>query len=346
MNTKFGQDEIYSLIFDKDTAYHDFLKRVRRKKRRILMRNIFVATTCAASLLILFFLHYNYRRNETSDRLTELALATVQTPEAGSEIQVILSDQTRYKVDEKEANLKYGEKGQIALNATKEIIQEPVSTESKETMYNQVVVPYGKKSSITFADGTKLWLNAGSRAVYPVEFEKNRREVFIDGEAYFEVTKDIDRPFIVKTGTIDITVLGTTFNVSAYPTEHHIDVVLVSGCVEVGKGNKNARLYPDHAFTYDRQTMKQDIYSVDVYDYVCWKDGFLKFNGETLDNVLRRIEKYYALKVVTNESFEQYRITGKLDMKESVEDVMRIIAEMAHVRYKIENNKIFINNIP
>lgn len=339
----FKQDEIEALIFDKDVAYHDFIERVKGKKRRILMRNIAVAATCAASLAFLWILRYNHG-SDKSDRLTELAIATLQTPEPGSEIQVILSDQTRYKTDEKEADLKYAEKGQIVVNSTKEIVQEVVSEETKETLYNQVIVPWGKKSSITFADGTKLWLNAGSRAVYPVKFEEDRREVFIDGEAYFEVAKDTEWPFIVKTGTIEVKVLGTTFNVSAYPAEDHIAVVLVSGWVEVGKGDKNTRLYPNYALTYNRQTMQQDVCSVDVYDYVCWKDGFLKFNCETLDNVLHQIEKYYAMEVVTNESLEQYRITGKLDMKESVEDVIRIIADMTHVHYKIENNKIFISH--
>jgi ferric-dicitrate binding protein FerR (iron transport regulator) len=343
MDTDFRQDEIDSLIFDKDVAYHDFLERVRGKKRRMLIRNVVVAAVCAASLAFLLILRYNYGGDKV-DRLTELALATMQTPERGSEIQVILSDQTRYKVSEKEANLKYAEKGQLALNSTKEIVQESVSGDTKEILYNQVVVPWGKKSSITFADGTKLWLNAGSRAVYPVEFEENRREVFIEGEACFEVAKDVKRPFVVKTGTIDVTVLGTTFNVSAYPAEDHITVALVSGLVEVGKGDKNTPLLPNHAFTYNRQTMQQDVHSVNVYDYVCWKDGFLKFDSETLDNVLHQIEKYYAMEVVTNESFERYRITGKLDMKECVEDVMRIIADMAQVHYEIENNKIFISH--
>ncbi|MDR0699619.1 MAG: FecR domain-containing protein [Tannerella sp.] len=341
MDTNFKQDEIDSLIFDKDVAYHDFLERVKGKKRRILIRNIVVAVTCAASLAFLLILRYNHE-SDKPDRLTELALTTIQTPEPGSEIQVILADQTRYKVDEKEADLKYDEKGQIVVNSKKEIVQESVSKNTKETLYNQVVVPWGKRSSITFVDGTKLWLNAGSRAIYPVEFEENRREVFIDGEAYFEVAKDIERPFIVKTGTVEVKVLGTTFNVNAYPAEDHIDVVLVSGLVDVGKGDKNTRLYPNQAFTYNRQTMHQDIYSVNVYDYVCWKDGFLKFDSETLDNVLHQIEKYYAMEVVTNESFERYRITGKLDMKESVEEVIRIIAEMSSVQYKIENNKILI----
>jgi ferric-dicitrate binding protein FerR (iron transport regulator) len=310
------------------------------------MRNVTTAAICAASLAFLLFLSYNNGSNHPEkDRLTELALTTMQTPIPGSEIQVILSDRTHYKVDEKDADLKYAEKGQIVVNSKEEIVQIQALGDLKETLYNQVIVPWGKRSSITFADGTKLWLNAGSRAVYPIEFETNKREVFIEGEAYFEVTKDMERPFIVKTGSIEVKVLGTAFNVSAYPTEDNIAVTLVSGLVEIGKGEKDMRLYPDQAFSYNRYTMKQDVYGVDVYDYICWKDGFLKFNSETLDNVLRQIEKYYAMEVVTDKSFEQYRITGKLDMKESIEDVIGIIAEMAPIHYNIENNKIFINNI-
>src|SRR5690606_14480825 len=99
----------------------------------------------------------------------------------------------------------------------------------QEVWMNEVIIPYGKKSELLLADGTKVWLNAGSRLAFPSRFTRNTREVFLEGEACFQVAKNEEQLFIVKAGNLDVKVLGTHFNVSAYPADATIETVLLEG---------------------------------------------------------------------------------------------------------------------
>ncbi len=100
------------------------------------------------------------------------------------------------------------------MTVNSEQLQESVTDE--EHSFNQLIVPNGKRSTLALEDGTKMWINAGSRVIYPNKFKKNKREIYVDGEVYMEVARDEERPFVVKTNMLDVQVLGTSFNVMAY----------------------------------------------------------------------------------------------------------------------------------
>lgn len=152
---------------------------------------------------------------------------------------LILSEKKQIAIQGKESKLHYNQQGKLNVNS--QTINQETENDKKKDTYNQLIVPAGKRSSITFSDGTRIWLSASSRVVYPVEFMKNKREIYVEGEAFLDVYHDKSRPFIVKTNKMDIQVLGTTFNVCAYEKENIQTVVLVTGKVEVKTNNNETK---------------------------------------------------------------------------------------------------------
>ncbi len=218
---------------------------------------------------------------------------------------------------------------------------------------NQVVVPFGKKSIVELADGTKVWLNAGSKMAFPDRFTGSKREVFLEGEAYFNVSPDKEKPFFVKTKEIVIGVLGTKFNVSAYESDKDVMTVLVEGRISM-RENKQISLFSKEIILNGHQRAqfnKSDLTTkVETEDhpeiYTAWTEGWFPFYKEPLSNVFKKVERYYNVQFEYNELFPSGDlISGKLDLKESIEEVMKVLADVAKISYKIDQEKISIELI-
>ncbi|MDP4205522.1 MAG: DUF4974 domain-containing protein [Bacteroidota bacterium] len=229
-------------------------------------------------------------------------------------------------------------------------ITDGAGTEQAEVKMNEVIVPYGKKSIIELADGTKVWLNAGSRIAFPSGFKGTKREVFLDGEAYFEVFHNKSMPFLVKTNDLTVKVLGTKFNISAYETDKDVMTVLVEGKVTLSDNSgfrllkKETVMLPNQRVIFNKShktmTLKNE---PDVAYYTAWTLGWFTFSKESLADVFKRLERYYNVKFIENSSFHSDDLlSGKLDLKTSIEEVMKALSDVAKIDYKIENNKVYI----
>ena len=298
------------------------------------------AAACAASIAVIFGLwRFFYEGAPEQNALLEFAANPVTI---GSEVQIVLADDAEYILAGSDSEIQYDEQGRLTVDSQQVAQQQ---AHAGEKAFNQVIVPWGRRVAIAFADGTRLWLNAGSRAVYPVEFATDRREIFIEGEAYFEVAQDLNRPFVVKTGLIEIKVVGTVFNVNAYPQEQKTQVALINGAVQVAvDGNRQVtQLQPEHIVEINRETLHQEVSQTnDIYDYISWKEGFLQFRSENLDVILRRLERHYATPIDIQTQLEEYKISGKLDLKENIAGTLDIIQKLVPVEYKFENNRVLI----
>ena len=186
-------------------------------------------------------------------------LAIIQAnpaPDSTNEkVQLVLSNNEKLTIDGTETQLEYKKEGKVNVNS-KQVDLSPKGNPAQAQEFNQLIVPVGRRSSITFADGTRLWVNSGSKVVYPVKFAKEKREIFVEGEIYLHVSRDEQKPFIVKTHQMDIKVLGTQFNVTAYENEANMQVVLVSGKVEVNLDKCKNVLAPNQMFSYDSKYIK------------------------------------------------------------------------------------------
>ena len=229
--------------------------------------------------------------------------------------------------------------GHISVIEESNVSEMPLS----ENEMNKLIVPAGKRTSLELPDGTKIWLNSGTELDFPSKFTGSTREISVKGEIYIEAVKDENRPFIVKTALIEVKVLGTDFNVNAYPQEQKTEVALVSGLVHVTGANRQVTvLQPNHVVEIDHNTEQQLVRQVDITDYTCWKEGFLQFQNEKLEVILRRIERYYDIPIIIETRLEEYTITGKLDLKDNITGTLDIIRKLAPVKYRLENNKVYI----
>ncbi|MDR1526021.1 MAG: FecR domain-containing protein [Tannerella sp.] len=254
-------------------------------------------------------------------------------------IELILSDNEHIAIEEDHASIDYGQKGTIKINE-KPLDKTPDNGEKmKETEFNRLNVPFGKRSSLTLEDGTHVRINAGSRIVYPATFDKDKREIYVDGEIYIDVAKETDRPFLVRTSGMQITVRGTSFNITAYESDEASSVVLVNGSVEVkSKGNEKAYLLKPNdmlAKQNDRINIKQ----VKAQTFVSWVDGMYICDYERLESILLRLSRYYNVKITIDNDAAELRCSGKLDLKDDIADVLNTLASTAPVVYEINENR-------
>lgn len=215
-----------------------------------------------------------------------------------------------------------------------------------ETVYAEIQCPPGMRSRFNLPDGTTGWLNGDSYLKYPVQFSKNR-SVELIGEAYFDVKKDKHSPFRVNAQGLDVEVLGTRFNVMAYDDLHRIEVTLDEGSVEVSKQGTslNEILKPNEHLVLDKRENQAVIRSVQTSHFTSWKDGILEFRNVPLDEVARRLERWYNSEIIFQDDVLKdipYRATFK---NESLGRVLELLSLSAPICYEIIESKINKNGV-
>ena len=302
----------------------------RRKQRRLIVYS------AAAGLVLLLSLTWLLPTDSSDSSTGGQTMASLSA--ADEHIRLITAAQKIFELSNN-ADIVYRSQGNIQVKDGRqnEIWQEEVT----ETVgMNTLIVPFGKRTSLTLPDSTQIWLNAGSRVEFPSRFAEGKREIYVEGEVYLEVAKDTERPFTVRTPFYDVRVLGTKFVVSAYKNEAEHAVVLAEGTVEVGLQNQlPCRLSPNHKWSVNDRKTK--ITEVVPYEYFCWKDGVLQFSQETLSTILHRISRYYGVKIDYVPG-EEERISGKLVLFEDVRTVLDNITVILPVTYTIHDQEIHI----
>lgn len=211
-------------------------------------------------------------------------------------------------------------------------------------LVNSLIVPYGKRSTLTLADGTKVWLNSGSVLEFPAQFSGKSREVKLaSGEMYVEVAHDQNKPFYVHTSDFKVRVYGTKFNLSSYEGTSH-SVVLVEGSVSVVTDAAETLLKPNEQLLISGGTMERQM--VDVTRYTSWKDGFLLLDNTPMTEVLEQVGRYYNLSFNYEQDMNLQRRTcsGKIYLSENLDNVMTTIALLSATRYEKENDRIYIGH--
>lgn len=206
--------------------------------------------------------------------------------------------------------------------------------------YQTLYVPAGQRAELLLPDSTRVWVNAHSKLVYPVTFEKGVRQVELSGEAYFEVAHNKECPFVVKTSQIDIEVLGTEFNVTAYNDSSDFKVSLVRGCIEL-QSPRLAQSYrmneKEHATLREGKLV---VTPIPDYDYFKWKDGLICFNDESVATIIEKLELYYDTRIeVHNQRFLKSRYSGKFRTKDGIEQVLKVL-QIEHKFSYTKNNDL------
>lgn len=191
------------------------------------------------------------------------------------------------------------------------------------------------------ADGSHVWLNTGSSVTYPVAFGKNERKVFVTGEAYFEVAHDASRPFIVKKADMEITVLGTHFNVNAYDDENSIRVTLLEGAVKVKKGHASEMLSPGQ----QAEVVNTGIAvanTVNTEAVMAWKNGYFHFGNTGIAELMKQLARWYDIDIVYKGEVPQRAFGGEISRNANLSQILNILNE-SNVKCRLEGKKLIID---
>ncbi|MBS7231510.1 FecR domain-containing protein [Flavobacterium psychroterrae] len=256
--------------------------------------------------------------------------------------QIVLSD-----ISAKDTIAKEGEKDEVTIkmgaNGVITYIINPNTAASKENTnsFNTLSTPTGGQYNIVLADGTKVYLNAVSSIKYPTQFNGDQRVVELDGEAYFEVAKNKNKPFVVKSGDQDIEVLGTHFNVHAYDNEAVVKTTLLEGSVVVTYKNQKSILKPGQQSNVSEKLNKITIKQVDTEAAIAWKNGRFKFDNADLKTVMRQLERWYGIKVEYRGDVSDVRFNGGTFMNKNLSEVLKVL-ELSNIKFKVEGKTIIV----
>lgn len=259
---------------------------------------------------------------------------------------ILLSEEETKPIEKQSVFIKYRWIKEIAKIAAVLLIALSIglyyktqTTNELLALTNTITVPAGQRVNITLPDGTKVWMNAQSELRYPAYFAGDDRRVKLSGEAYFEVTHNEQKPFIVETQSCDVEVLGTTFNVMAYPETDKFSTSLLTGKVKVTDKNNTSNqvvLTPDHEVRFSDN--KFTVEPIIDYDLLRWREGLICFKNMRFTDLMEQLEKHFAVKIIIeNKTVEQNILSGKLRINDGVDHALRVLQKNAHFSYNTEN---------
>jgi ferric-dicitrate binding protein FerR (iron transport regulator) len=314
-------------------------------KRRSLMLSLLKYAAVALIFAVIGGLAV-YLKSDKQSIYQQMAGQIVRIPSEGKGPVLITSSGENLNLRRTNSSVDYTQNGTVVLNNDSVL----KTSNQDEVSMNQLVIPYGNQSKLTLSDNTVVWLNAGSRLVYPTVFKGKTREVLLFGEAYFEVAKNANQPFIVKTSDIEVKVLGTQFNISAYAEDKAIQTVLKEGSVEIRENDANlfsskVILKPNQMASFSKTTNETSLYNVDASYYTLWTKGLLSFDDVDFDKVIKKIERFYNISVDFSEpGLRAIRISGKLDLKGNRSEVLEYLQKVSSTEIKRLNENQFIVN--
>jgi ferric-dicitrate binding protein FerR (iron transport regulator) len=217
-------------------------------------------------------------------------------------------------------------------------------------VYNTLTVPHGKRFELKLSDGTQVNLNAGTSLKYPIKFlEGQHRKVFLNGEAFFDVSKDTLHPFVVNADDLDVRVLGTRFNVSSYPEDDRTDVVLIEGSVGMNKimedfdKDTSTVLEPGFKGTFQKNSGKIEKKPVTTGIYTAWMSGELVFRNMTFQNILKKMERHYNVSISNTNADLGNEVFNASYGKVTLEKVLKDLKLTHGINYSINQNLVTIN---
>lgn len=319
------------------------IKKTQEKIRRDAMRrrrNYFLVATTSIAASLLICISTIYFLNQTgTDNMNFQALVEQMESPVVDEVTLITSEE-QLNLDE-DAFIKYTKEGNVAVNSQK-VLEAKESNAEEEVEYNQLLVPAGKRARIQLSDGTHLTVNSQSKVIYPRRFTGDVRKIYAQGEVFLDVAHDKDHPFIVEANGFNLRVLGTKFNISNYEGEA-TNIVLVEGSVEVMDKHENkARMIPSDLLNIDNGNIAYQK-QVSVDEYISWVDGILLLNGNELADILRKLNKYYAVDIKCSLEIGKEKVYGKLDLKDNIDEVLQCIQQTLPMQIEKNNTSIYLN---
>jgi len=320
------------------------LDRIRKDKNilnRFKIKKIFKYAAAAVLFISIGYLsHNNFTTANKNDVTTTKRNEIILQLEDGN-IKILSEDGTE-RVVNNEGTI-------IGLQKGNQLIYDNKAT-IETLVYNTLTVPYGKRFELRLSDGTHIFLNSGTSLKYPIKFLKGEeRQVYLNGEAFFDVTKDTDHPFIVNMNNVGVRVFGTKFNASSYPENDKVNTVLVEGSVSIFNNNigfnkKTASLLkPGFIASWNKHNKEISIKKADIAMHTAWIEGRILFRHLPFKNIIRKLERHYDVTIINNnKKLDKEFFTASFDI-ETIEQVLEVFHKNYNINYSIINEQIIIN---
>lgn len=327
--------------FDTDIAKKELLQKIKHEKRIFSIRKVQSYFKYAAILIMLIGVSYFFQKENLFNQkdnvlIPKEELITLQL--ADGSVQIINTSKSKNITD------KFGK---VIGKQDRNKISYSDKVGSDNLVYNILKIPFGKRFEIELSDGTIIHLNSGTSLKYPIQFSKNHnRQVFLIGEAFFEVAKDKAHPFIVNAQKLNIEVLGTTFNVSSYSDDSVTDVVLVEGKVQLYKDKKIAnnivQLTPGIKGSNVEKQQNITTEKVNTSSYTAWVQGNLVFKNTRFDAIVKKLERHYNVTFINKNKTLGKEVFNASFRDEPIDVVLKYFSDSYAIDYKIKDNKIII----
>lgn len=313
-----------------------FIAEIKKRNRKKIVPLIISIAACVSVIAVLLPLAYDKMNRETSV-VSKNESNTIIKADTSQDIKLILSDGSSLLLSNSREEIYADGETNIVKQDEKAISYVSTTGAISAVKYNTIVVPKGKTYNITLADGTKVMLNSDSRLIFPTRFDGETREVTLEGEAFFEVSHNASKPFLVRSGAITTHVLGTEFNVKAYLEEQNSTVTLLSGMVAVDVGVNSEVLGVGEMLSYDEKNNSVVVRDVDVDDVVAWRKGELVFIHEKIEDVLNKISRSYN---VTIKYEIEYPITiyHRSATYQTIEELLKVLELNGKIKYTKDSN--------
>ncbi|KIQ14419.1 iron dicitrate transport regulator FecR [Flavobacterium sp. MEB061] len=284
--------------------------------------------------------------------LAKLAFNYSQKTASSKEIVLELADGSSELITSNNQSKVVNDKGDLIAKKFPDQIVYFGKVQDQEVVYNTLKIPYGKRFKLQLSDGTVVNLNSGTTLKYPEQFGVNgKRNVYLTGEAFFEVAKDKTHPFIVHANKVEVEVLGTKFNVSAYPENPTVNSTLIEGSIQMAEVENKSNavlLVPNQMATWQNNSKKITTKFVDTSIYAAWTKGDIAFKDTPFSTIAKIIERTYDVKIINeNSDLARQNFTGSIKISESsVENILELLKRDTPFNYAIKENTITITNIP
>lgn len=330
---------------DDDASWVKILNKIESRKKTPV-RELFGKALKYAAILAIplavasYFLLHNYSNEDSVATFTELEKQISELKESS-----LITDEGEVVILQSEYNESIVEiDGAQIHHKDSTLLYDKEEKKIEKVKYNSLVTPRSKVYNLVLADGTKVWLNASSAIKYPVSFVGDIRKVYLTGEAYFEVAHDATKPFIVSTSEMDVEVLGTSFNVMAYPEDQTVETTLVSGQVKVRAENNKMILAPGMQAKLDKETRLLDQSETNTDLYTSWRFGKYIFEYENLEGVMSKLSRWYDVDVsFADAKKKDLHFSGTLFKYNDINETLHIIELTSNVKFENTENSITVN---
>ena len=326
--------------YDYRVAYGRFLQRKyqQRRKRKFLINVVRVAAV-ALPFIIALVLYVGLNRDE--EQTLRPSLATNILPGTSKAVLTLANGQMIPLGKETTDSTIITDGTQISASGSG--ITYADGGESEAVVYNKLDIPRGGEFCLTLSDGTRVWLNSETSIQYPVAFGAKERRVFVQGEAYFEVAKDAKKPFTVQFMSSSVTVLGTSFNIRAYPEEKRSQTTLAEGSVRIYSPGSSMLLKPGEQAEVSALSGEMVKQEVEVKNFTSWKDGRFVFEQQPLEDIMRTLERWYDIRVIfKDEGAKRISLSGNMKRYGDFSQVMKMLQMTGDVRFELHGNDVYI----